>query len=97
MSAVSDILALLDRWPGWKAITALPGKVAELEARVAKLEGTKSKPGGVTMACPMCGEAMKLAKVTPDELFGNMGVQQREFVCSCGHNERRIFDPAKDK
>lgn len=39
MGTLTDIATLLDKVPVWRQLKALPAKVAELEARVAALEG----------------------------------------------------------
>jgi hypothetical protein len=39
MIGVSDVLAVLDRIPAWKALIALPKRVADLESRLAAIEG----------------------------------------------------------
>jgi hypothetical protein len=98
MSAVSDILALLDRWPKWKAITGAPDRIDALEKRIGAREGagTPKLTGGVTLPCPICGKTMKIVKVTPHHIFGDVGVQQRDFLCECGHKDGRMFDPTKE-
>jgi hypothetical protein len=95
--SVSDILKILDQIPIWKALRALPARVDALEQRLQALEqkaiAPPKKPGGITIPCPLCGEDMKLVKVTPHDTFGTFGVQQQEFHCACGHNEDRMHDP----
>lgn len=89
--SVSDMLKLLEAVPGWKTLTTLPKRIAELEARVAVLEG---RPTRTSAACPICGEAMKVTAVKPDHTFGEMGVQRHSLSCdACGHQEERQVDP----
>ena len=95
MSAVSDIIALLDRWPRWKAVTEAPDRIEALEKRVADLEAKLSakpvQPSGP--ACPICGEPMKTTSVQKDPLLGVAGVQQHRLQCVCGHTETRQVSP----
>lgn len=85
--SVSDMLKLLEAVPGWRALLALPRRVAELEARVAALEGRTVKAG---VTCPICGATMMVTAAQPDPLFGDFGVQQHTLSCpGCSHSEKR--------
>jgi len=44
MSAIDDLLKLLDRIPLWKKLNALPDRVDELEKRIAILESASKEP-----------------------------------------------------
>ncbi len=43
--------------------------------------------------CPLCEQPMKRTKVEPDPQFAFAGLQQHTLECSCGHTEKRQFDP----
>jgi hypothetical protein len=94
--SVSDILKLLDKWPLWKRLTALPDRVDALEARIAELEGKRAKstwPG----VCALCGERLRpISAEQPHPTFGEFGMKIVEMECSgCGKRSTREFDPAK--
>ncbi|MGF3022687.1 ABC transporter C-terminal domain-containing protein [Methylobacterium aquaticum] len=92
--SVGDIIKLLDQIPIWKTVSALPKQVKALEERVAVLEEQLKKPAPANDPCPLCGEPMKITKVSPHRTFGRLGIQNRQHTCSaCGHNEERRHDP----
>jgi hypothetical protein len=92
--SVSDIVKLLEQVPIWKSVVGLPKRLAELEARVAALEGRTKVPNGPT--CALCGAPMKVTKVVDDPVFGEMGLKQHHLACtSCGHSETRQVDPTR--
>ena len=96
MISVSDILKILEQWPRWKALTAMPERLKALEDRVAALEARPKAPAAD--ACPLCGEAMKVTASDAHPIFGTFGVQERTLTCTngaCGHSEKREFDPSK--
>ena len=93
MAVLSEILAALNAWPKWKALSELPEKVAALEARLVALEGApKAAPG---QPCPSCGA--RAFRVTgsrkSDGPFGELGAMSRNYKCSaCGFTETRDVD-----
>lgn len=91
MVSVKDVLALLDKWPQWKAITGLPARVDKLEARVKDLEDQLS--GGVGDRCPSCGKPSFMVESSkPDDVFGEGGAIRRMYKCSqCGYEEERMI------
>lgn len=93
---VPDILAILDKWPAWKALTEAPAKIAALEARIAALEA-RMKPGGV--ACPKCGGGMGYISHRPHPIFGDVGgMQMRTYRCdTCDLTQELEFDPSKTR
>lgn len=93
MTLISDIMNALDRVPIWKALKALPDRVAGIEKRLAVLEARPKTPEAP--GCALCGAAMKVVKVEPDPMFGVHGVQRHTLACSgCDHRETRQHDPS---
>ncbi len=98
MISVGDILKILDQIPIWKALREMPKRVAELEARVQKLEAEKAaappKPTG--RECPMCGAEMKVLAETGHPQFSFAGVKVHTMKCDvCEHTASRDFTPGK--
>jgi len=92
--SVSDILKLLDKIPQWRALGELPGRMAELESRIAKLEAPATKPGRNSDPCPMCGEPLKMTGEKKDPTFGRFGVMNRSFTCTgCDYATERQWNP----
>jgi hypothetical protein len=92
MSIVSDVLAALDRLQWFKELRALPARVAQLEQRLAALEGGRPRSGP---PCPLCETGtLKTIKVEPDPLAGELGVQRHTLQCTgCDHSEQRTVVP----
>jgi len=90
---VSDLLALLDKIPIWKTLYHLPGRVAALEQRLARLEA--SPPAPADENCPKChAAAFKLIASAPDATMGPLGYLRRVYRCSvCSHEEPRLVAP----
>jgi uncharacterized protein with PIN domain len=84
MSAVTNILKLLDKIPVWKQLKDLPGKVTSLENRIAKLE---KKLSGGDKICPECGSSnYKLKKTEVRDRF--LGTKEKIIVCDdCKYDE----------
>lgn len=100
MISVSDILKLLNEIPIWKAISALPKRVAELERKVAALEAaSQTKPQDKTPSariCPLCAATMKVVSERAHPTFAFAGLKQHELECpECGNKATRDFDPGK--
>jgi copper chaperone CopZ len=96
--SVSDIIKLLEQVPGWKAVVALPRRLAELEARVKALERGQARPKDALgpKDCPICGAVMSVVEETDDPNFGPMGVKIHRMHCdNCGQNAKRQFEPGK--
>ncbi len=97
MSTLSDIIALLDRWPKWKELAALPERVQALEARLQALEGkTGARPLGPT-DCPKCRTPLEFVSEKPHEHFGDIGgLKVHTLRCAtCGMQVEREFDPGR--
>jgi hypothetical protein len=91
---LSDITKLLEQWPTWKALVALPARIAALEARVAALEAGNPGPG--QMPCAFCGATLRVTAETPHPQFGVFGRKVLTMHCDgCGRDTTREFDPAK--
>lgn len=84
MAILSEILALLDKWPEWKRVREAPARLDALEKRMALLE--QKAPVTAGRPCPACGQpAMRRTGVKPDPMFGDMGVKLETWTCaSCG-------------
>ena len=95
MIALSDILKALELWPKWKAISGLPDRVTQLEARLKALEsGAKARQGPAPDDCPKCGARMRLDREEDDRHFGFAGVKVHYLVCdACGSNATRQWKP----
>ena len=87
MGILEDILKALDRVPGWKRITTLPGEVDELQKRVSALEARLARASGDV--CPRC-RAMSFTLVLsrPDPEFGHLGATQDVYRCGACNYER---------
>lgn len=82
MSAVDNILTLLDKWPLWRRITEAPDQIEELRQRVSELEAKlgDSWPPDV---CKFCGKrALRLYRTT------DMGKGKVRQMWRCGECER---------
>jgi len=97
MLSVSDILAILDKIPAWKAVVGLPKRVAEMEARLAALEGgSKSSRAPSATDCPKCHATMIVEAEDDDPIFGTFGMKQHILRCEvCGNRATRQFNPAR--
>ncbi len=96
MSTVSDILALLEKWPSWKAIKEVPGRLDALEKRLAALEAKPLQAPG--KACPSCGQmTFRVTASRPSTThFGQLGAMDRDYACgACGFKETRQVDKTK--
>ena len=89
--SVKDIISILDKIPIWKQLKELPGRVEELEQRLALLE---NKPVSTGDICPKCkNETFELISTEPDPLMGQMGIQLRKYKCSsCNFEESKSID-----
>lgn len=98
MSAIGDIVAILEKVPIWKRLKALPEKVDALESRIAALEAEISKRPSLE-TCPVCNSGkLKVTAVRPHAELGPVGLQERTLKCdnaTCGHTEKRMHDPNK--
>lgn len=86
MSTVESILALLNKWPAWKRITAAPERIDALEKRVAALENMLQRAPGEK--CPGCGQlALRATGERPDPgPLGMVGSKFRDYKCEhCGY------------
>lgn len=85
----------------WRALTALPKRVAELEQRLASLEQSidnraEKPPVPQARMCPLCNGTMDVVKEAPHEHFAFAGLKTHSMKCSaCGNSTERDFDPAK--
>ena len=95
MSALEEILKLLNQWPTWNKIQQTPAKLDALEERVAELEKRLGRCPGE--GCPRCGElTFRTQSSQPDLGFGDMGAIQREMKCeSCGFTETKLITPKR--
>jgi predicted RNA-binding Zn-ribbon protein involved in translation (DUF1610 family) len=88
------MLAALDRWSEWKRMREAPGRIDELEKRLAALETSPKKAPG--RPCPACGEpAMRRISIAPDPgPFGDLGTKIETWRCSeCGDTEEKMVTP----
>jgi hypothetical protein len=70
----------------------LPRRVADLEARLAALEGANPAPG--RMPCAICGAALRVVSEAPHPQFGVFGQKVLALHCdACGADTTRDFDP----
>lgn len=91
---LSDILALLDRWPKWKAINSTPERLDALEKRFAELQ-EKAQPTPILEGreCPVCGAALTLIS-EHDDVHLDAPVKVHELCCvPCGFETERRFPP----
>ncbi len=84
MISVSDILKILDKAPIWKTLTQMPKRIAELEERVAALEG-QPKQAQHLHICEICGKPAKVTNVKPHPTFDFAGRKVRTITCEEGH------------
>jgi len=91
LSAVNELLSLLDKIPIWKRISHLPDEVDALKQRIANLETMLSGGGDL---CPRCKKpTFNLTDSRPDETFGAVGVSKRTYLCSdCGFTESKLSE-----
>jgi hypothetical protein len=89
LAILSEVLALLDKWGPWKRITEAPGRLDDLEKRLAALERTAPRQAG--KSCPACGEpaVRRTSSIPhPDRLLSMAGITQETWECSaCGDKE----------
>ncbi|MBS7810516.1 hypothetical protein [Roseococcus pinisoli] len=82
MLGLSDILAVLDRWPTWKALKEAPARIEALEKRLSALEASPTNPETV---CPVDGTQMKWEGEVPSRHFGVFGQMDETWRCpACG-------------
>ncbi len=86
--SISDLVKLLEQLPVWKAVKALPERLAELERRVAELEkcaGEAAKPAAA-LQCPLCQGEMRNRRKDIAELgrtLGAAGLTRRPECAPC--------------
>jgi hypothetical protein len=90
VGVLEDFRKWLKEIPIWQELEKVPGRMTELEKRMAALEDRlKTRPGET---CPKCGEhAMRLSDT--GRIIGPMGQQQRtdHWTCgACGRREARV-------
>lgn len=92
MLSITDLLALLDKWPSWKRITDAPARITALEQRVLMLEKQMRGGSGTDATCPKCGEpTFLLISSAPDDVFGQLGQSRRHYRCAeCGFEESKL-------
>lgn len=91
MLGLRDIIALLEQWPRWKDLTALPARVQALEARLAAMEATR-QPSPTD--CPRGHGAMEFVGEVADPIFGAVGVKRRRWRCpTCGFETELEREP----
>jgi hypothetical protein len=99
MLSVSEVLRLLNQMPIWRAVTALPKRIAEIEDRLMVLErGSKAKAAEIptALACPTCDARMKVVAESPHPEFGFAGMKLHEVSCEgCNSISTRDFQPGK--
>jgi hypothetical protein len=91
MSAISELISLLDKIPAWRRLSSLPERFDELESRLKILENKLVGDGDI---CPRCKNPnFKLIKSEPDKIFGGLGSQRRTYVCSfCEFTEEKLIE-----
>lgn len=89
MAILSEILALLDKWPEWKRVRQAPDRIDALEKRLAALEATTPEQAGEP--CPACGKpAMRRTSQEERKLAGHLVGVTDVWTCSaCGAVDRR--------
>lgn len=92
MSLLQDMLSALDRWGEWKRMREAPGRLDELEKRLAALETTPKKAPG--RPCKQCGEpASRLTASKPDPIFGDLGGKRETWTCGeCGFADEVLVE-----
>lgn len=95
MISLDDILKVLDTWSKWKAMTGLPDRVAQLEARLKALEnGHSTRSGPQPNDCPKCGGRMRVEEEKPHQHFAFAGVKVHDLKCDgCGNLVQRDYKP----
>lgn len=93
MSALQDLLALLDRWDEWKIIRQTPSQLDLLAQRVSELEQKLARCPGE--GCPKCGELeLRVVSSKPDPTMGELGVRQYHVKCQkCSFEDWRSPTP----
>ena len=90
MITLSDIVALLEKIPGWKRMVEAPARIDALEKRLAEFEAKGrhvARPGG--KPCPACSQpSFFQISVRDDPVMGVVGLKRRTYRCdSCQHEE----------
>ena len=85
MSLISDIQKALEEWSVWKRLSALPGRMDAIEARLAALESKPRKATG--KECPSCGAyAYRVTQTAPlAGGLGELGAVRRTHTCEECH------------
>ena len=98
MGLIDDIMKALDRVPVWKKLQDMPGQVAQMEQRIAKLEAKLSQPLSEN-SCPACGErTFFVVDSGPARGPGHRGGVERHYKCkSCGFQEYQTWGPGSQK
>lgn len=94
-SLLQEILAALDRWPEWKLMRAAPGRLAELENRLAT-PATNMRTGAE--ACPKCkvGTLTMINEDSAPPPLNRVGIRRQTYDCSapgCDYSTERFIEP----
>jgi len=93
LAILSEILALLDKWPEWKRVREAPARIDALEKRLAALEvAPKAAAGKQCLACGEPASRRTSSKKDPGP-FGMMGAKIETWTCgACGDTEEVHVD-----
>jgi len=95
MAVLAEITELLRRWDVWKRVEAAPGRIDELEKKVAELEARLSRAPGE--ACPKCGALdyrVQESKPHPHHMIAKVGGKIHLMQCgSCGFKDEKTVAP----
>lgn len=86
---LDSLISLLNRWDFWQRLSTTPGRVDQLEERIAALEARLNAMGDGKRLCDKCGEP-GVSIEAREEPFGTDGIIVRIYrrCGECGDVDR---------